>query len=151
MSLEEHYCLTRQEDGFFIRKKKNTVYSREKISTYRIKGNESSRVEELSGGNQQRMLLSMLKEPASLLLLDDPTRGLDIESTNWVWTLLRERCQKGTSILFSSSDLEELLFYSDRIMVFFGGTVTRPLSASDITEEQLGAMIGGKELLNIEE
>ena len=151
MSLEEHYCLTRQEDGFFIRNKKNAVYSREKISTFRIKGTESSKVEELSGGNQQRMLLSMLKEPASLLLLDDPTRGLDIESTNWVWTLLRERCQKDTAIIFSSSDLEELLFYSDRIMVFFGGTVTRPLPASELTEERLGAMIGGKELANIEE
>ena len=150
MTLEEHYCLTRQENGFFIRKKNNTIRSRERISTFRIKGTESSRVEELSGGNQQRMLLSMLREPAKLLLLDDPTRGLDIESANWIWSLLRDRCQQDTAIIFSSSDLEELLFYSDRVMVFFGGTVTSPLPVSELTEERLGAMIGGKELSNIE-
>jgi simple sugar transport system ATP-binding protein len=146
MTLEEHYCLARNEDRFFIQKKKNTINSREKINTFHIKGNESSNVEELSGGNQQRLLLSLLKEPAKLLLLDDPTRGLDIESGNWIWTLLRDRCQSGTAIIFSSSDLEELLFYSDRIMVFFGGTVTAPIAVSELTEERLGAMIGGKEI-----
>ncbi len=150
MSLEEHYSLARREDGFFIKKMKNAVHSREKISTFRIKGNEYSKVEELSGGNQQRMLLSMLREPASVLLLDDPTRGLDIESTNWIWTLLRDRCQNETAIVFSSADLEELLFYSDRIMVFFGGLVTKPLPAAELTEERLGAMIGGKDLMSIE-
>jgi simple sugar transport system ATP-binding protein len=71
---------------------------------------------------------------------------LDIESGNWIWTLLRDRCQSGTAIIFSSSDLEELLFYSDRIMVFFGGTVTAPIAVSELTEERLGAMIGGKEI-----
>jgi ABC-type sugar transport system ATPase subunit len=150
MTLEEHYCLARQGEEFFIRKKNNTILSREMINTFRIKGTESSRVEELSGGNQQRMLLSMLKEPARILLLDDPTRGLDIESANWIWSLLRDRCQKDTSIIFSSSDLEELLFYSDRIMVFFGGSVTSPMPAAELTEKHLGAMIGGKELSQIE-
>jgi simple sugar transport system ATP-binding protein len=151
MSLEEHYCLARNEDRFLIQNKKNSIDSREKINTFRIKGNETSKVEELSGGNQQRLLLSMLKEPASLLLLDDPTRGLDIESANWIWTLLLDRCQSGTAIIFSSSDLDELLFYSDRIMVFFGGTVTIPISVSELTEERLGAMIGGKEMAASEE
>ena len=150
MTLEEHYCLARNKDRFFIQKKTNLIHSREKINTFRIKGNEKSRVEELSGGNQQRLLLSMLKEPARLLLLDDPTRGLDIESANWIWTLLRDRCQSDTAIIFSSSDLEELLFYSDRIMVFFGGTVSKPLAASGLTEDRLGAMIGGKEFAHFE-
>jgi len=150
MTLEEHYCLARNKDRFFIQKKINLIHSREKIKTFRIIGNENSRVEELSGGNQQRLLLSLLKEPARLLLLDDPTRGLDIESANWIWTLMRDRCQSDTAIIFSSSDLEELLFYSDRIMVFFGGLVTKPLPASGLTEDRLGAMIGGKEFADIE-
>ena len=150
MTLEEHYCLARNKDRFFIQKKTNLIHSKEKINTFRIKGNENSKVEELSGGNQQRLLLSLLKEPARLLLLDDPTRGLDIESSNWIWTLMRDRCQSDTAIIFSSSDLEELLFYSDKIMVFFGGTVSKPLAASGLTEDQLGAMIGGKEFTDIE-
>ncbi len=150
MTLEEHYCLARNKDRFFIQKKTNLIHSREKIKTFRIKGNENSKVEELSGGNQQRLLLSLLKEPARLLLLDDPTRGLDIESSNWIWTIMRDRCQSDTAIIFSSSDLEELLFYSDKIMVFFGGTVSKPLAVSGLTEDQLGAMIGGKEFTDIE-
>jgi len=150
MTLEEHYCLARNNDRFFIQKKTNLIQSREKINTFRIKGNENSRVEELSGGNQQRLLLSLLKDPASLLLLDDPTRGLDIESANWIWTIMRDRCQNETAIIFSSSDLEELLFYADRIMVFFGGTVTSPIPTFRLTEDRLGAMIGGKEFSDIE-
>jgi general nucleoside transport system ATP-binding protein len=150
MSLEEHFCLVQQENSFFIQKKENALNSQEKINKFRIKGYEYTNVDELSGGNQQRMLLSMLKESATLLLLDDPTRGLDIESANWIWTLLRDRCQNNTAIIFSSTDLEELLFYSDRIIVFFSGTVTQPLNATILTEESLGAMIGGKGLSKIE-
>jgi len=115
------------------------------IDLYKIKGGSESNVEELSGGNQQRMLLSMIKEPSSLLLLEEPTRGLDIESANWVWSLLRKRCLSGTGIIFSSADLEELLFYADRIMVFYSGRVSEPIPVGNLDEIRLGAMIGGKE------
>jgi hypothetical protein len=62
-------------------------------------------VEQLSGGNQQRMLLALLKSPLSLILLEHPTRGLDLESTVYIWSRLKERCEEGAAIVFISSDL----------------------------------------------
>jgi simple sugar transport system ATP-binding protein len=145
MSLSEHFFLARSDSGFMINRKENENYSLEKIQQFQIKGQPLSRAEELSGGNQQRMLLSLQRDPANVLLLENPTRGLDIESANWIWKLMRARCEKGSAIIFSSADLEELLFYSDRLLVFYGGEVSDPMPCEDIDEARLGAMIGGKE------
>jgi simple sugar transport system ATP-binding protein len=98
----------------------------------------------LSGGNQQRALLALLRTPLSLLLLEHPTRGLDIESTIYIWSKLKERCREETSILFISSDLDEILHYSDRILVFFAGKVSQSLNATETTVDDLGQLIGGK-------
>ena len=78
--------------------------------------------------------------------MEHPTRGLDIESAIWIWSKLKERCRQGTCIVFISSDLEEVLHYSDRILVFFGGKVSQPLDAASTTVDQLGQLIGGKGL-----
>jgi simple sugar transport system ATP-binding protein len=61
-----------------------------------------------------------------------------------MWGKLKERCQQGTSIFFISGDLEEILQYSDRILVFFSGHVSPPMDASTTTLDQLGQLIGGK-------
>ncbi|MBM3138601.1 MAG: ATP-binding cassette domain-containing protein [Chloroflexi bacterium] len=145
MTLSEHYQLVTDCGRFWVNDQSAAGISGEKIDLYRIKGNRLTHVEELSGGNQQRMLLSMIKEPSNVLLLEEPTRGLDIESANWIWSLLRLKCQTGTGIIFSSADLDELLFYSDRIMVFYSGEVTAPIPVDELTETNLGAMIGGKD------
>jgi len=101
-------------------------------------------IESLSGGNQQRALLALMRDPLKLLLLEHPTRGLDIESAIWIWHKLKERCRQGTSIIFISSDLEEIIHYSHRILVFFGGKVSQPLESKQTSIEQLGLLIGGK-------
>lgn len=144
LSLTEHVILSTDQDGFFIDREKAKIQTREKISEFNIKGIPSTRVEALSGGNQQRALLALLRYPVNLLLLEHPTRGLDIESAIWIWGKLKERCKEGTSIIFISSDLEEVLHYSDRILVFFGGKVSTPLDAASTTVDQLGQLIGGK-------
>ncbi len=69
--------------------------------------------------------------------------GLDVESSIYIWGKLKERCRQGTAIFFISSDLEEILSYSDRILVFFSGDISAPLDASKTTVEQLGELIGG--------
>ena len=76
--------------------------------------------------------------------MEHPTRGLDIESAIWIWGKLKERCKQGSSIIFFSADLDEVLHYSDRILVFFNGKVSKPLDAATTTVEQLGQLIGGK-------
>lgn len=89
-------------------------------------------------------MLALLRDPLDLILVEHPTRGLDIESVMYIWSKLKERCNQGTSILFISSDLDEILQYSDRILVFFAGQVSPPLDAAQTSVEQLGQLIGGK-------
>jgi simple sugar transport system ATP-binding protein len=115
----------------------------QRIEAYNIKGQPDTLVEELSGGNQQRALLALLPSEPKLLLMEHPTRGLDIESTEYIWRLLLNRTPRGTAILFISSDLDELLDRSDRILIFFGGKV-RILKTCEANTSQLGESIGGR-------
>jgi len=144
LDLSDHFALTQPSQGLMIQRQEAQVRAGRQIEAFRIKGTPQSPVEDLSGGNQQRALLALLREKLSLLLLEHPTRGLDIESVVWIWDKLKERCRQGTAIIFVSSDLDEILHYSDRIHVFFGGRVSASLSARTTTVEQLGQLIGGK-------
>jgi len=143
LTITEHVILAEESSGFFINWEKGRQLAQERISEFNVKGTPANTVESLSGGNQQRALLALLRDQLTLLLLEHPTRGLDIESTIYIWSKLKERCHQGTSILFISSDLEEILHYSDRVLVFFSGKVTAPLEASTLTTEKLGELIGG--------
>jgi general nucleoside transport system ATP-binding protein len=144
LSLTDHYVLAEKSKGVFIDREHGVRQAQEKIASFNIKGTPVHTVESLSGGNQQRALLSLLRDPLSLVLVEHPTRGLDIESVIYIWGKLKERCRKGAAIMFMSSDLEEILQYSDRVLVFFSGKVSQPLDASQTTVEQLGQLIGGK-------
>ncbi len=144
LSLTDHYILAEKSRGLFIDREHGVKLAQERIAAFNIKGTPTHMVESLSGGNQQRALLSLLRDPLSLVLIEHPTRGLDIESVIYIWGKLKERCRKGSAILFMSSDLEEILQYSDRVLVFFSGNVSQPLDASKTTVEQLGQLIGGK-------
>ena len=89
---------------------------------------------------------SLLPDDLKLLILDHPTRGLDLGSEIWVWQQLHERCLHGTVILFTSTDLDELVDNSDRIIVFSGGKVSSPVVSAEVSREELGYMIGGVNL-----
>ncbi len=143
LNLTEHFILAEEARGFFIDWEKGRQLASTRITEFNVRGTPANTVESLSGGNQQRALLALLREPLELLLLEHPTRGLDIESTIYIWGKLKERCRQGTSILFVSSDLEEILQYSDRVLVFFSGRVTPPLDAASLTTQKLGELIGG--------
>lgn len=145
LTLSEHFVLSEETQGVFIDREKAARTAQERIQSYNIKGTPVSSVESLSGGNQQRALLALLREPLNLILLEHPTRGLDIESTMYIWAKLKERCAEGTAIVFISADLDEILQYSDRVLVFFAGQVSPPLDAETLSVEQLGQLIGGKE------
>jgi simple sugar transport system ATP-binding protein len=144
LTVKDHFILTGNTSKLLIDEETAIYRTKTKISEFNIKGRPNSLVEELSGGNQQRALLALLNEPLNLILLEHPSRGLDLESTIWLWEKLKERCKTGTAILFISSDLEQILNYSDRILVFFGGKVSQPLVSSETNVDQLGQLIGGK-------
>lgn len=147
LTLREHAVLTdRRPQPFFINWEAATDDADAMISHFNIHGRPDSPVESLSGGNQQRALLALMPDTLRLLLLEHPTRGLDIESTLWVWSQLLARREQGTAILFTSADLDEIMQWSDRIMVFFGGQVIQILRTAETSAEQLGQLIGGKRL-----
>ena len=139
----EHVALADREGGFFLDWGAAKQRALACIADFNIRGRPDSLVEGLSGGNQQRTLLALLPPHLNLLLMEHPTRGLDIESTLWVWDRLLERRRQGTAILFMSADLDEIIEHSDRILVFSGGQVTRALLATETTAAQLGEYIGG--------
>ncbi|WP_437572851.1 ATP-binding cassette domain-containing protein [Sorangium sp. So ce542] len=144
LSLEEHVALRAPRPGVFLRPREIRRAAERLIDAFRIRGRPETRVEALSGGNQQRTQLALLPEGLALLLLEQPTRGLDLASARWVWEQLLARCRAGTALVFASSELDELMRYSDRILVFSGGRVSRPVDAADLTLDRLGRMIGGE-------
>ncbi len=144
LNLTEHFILAKRSAEFFLDWRAAQSNARERIKEYSIRGLPDSLVESLSGGNQQRALLALLQPNLNLLLLEHPTRGLDIESTMWVWSQLLERRRRGTAIVFCSADLDEIFDYSDRILVFSGGRVAKALNVKETSVQQLGELIGGK-------
>jgi ABC-type uncharacterized transport system ATPase subunit len=147
VSISEHVALT-MDGGFTIKWDEVEREAEQRIQRFSIRGTPSSTADSLSGGNQQRLLLALMPDTVPLLLMEHPTRGLDIESADWVWTQLQQRRQQGTAIVFASADLDELLRYSDRILVFFSGQVLKELDARATSGEELGRLIGGKEMVS---
>ncbi len=98
----------------------------------------------LSGGNQQKVVLGReLSEQPKLIVISQPTRGLDIGSTEYVWERLLEQRARGAAVLLVSSELDEIRALSDRIAVMFEGRLVATLAAKDATEERLGLLMAG--------
>ncbi|UCF94449.1 MAG: ATP-binding cassette domain-containing protein [Desulfobacterales bacterium] len=144
LSIAEHFALQDEQKRFKVRWREALRRANEQIENFRIKGLPDSQVDALSGGNQQRLLLSFLPANPSLLLLENPTRGLDVESVNWVWHHLSRYCSKKASIVFSSSELDEILMVAHRVLVFFNGRIIADVETTQTTVQQLGRAIAGK-------
>jgi general nucleoside transport system ATP-binding protein len=113
------------------------------MKLYDVRGKPESEIQTLSGGNQQRMLMALMPEQPVLMALEQPTRGLDVDSARWIWKQLFRRRDAGAAILFSSPDLDELVTYSHRILVFNAGRVFEITDAGQTTIDELGHLIGG--------
>jgi ribose transport system ATP-binding protein len=103
-----------------------------------VSANVSQPVQRLSGGNQQKVVLAkwLLLDP-QVLIVDEPTRGIDIGAKAEVHHLLYQHSRKGCSVVVISSDLLEILDVSDRIYVMREGQITAELSRRDATEEKV--------------
>ncbi len=143
LTLAEHFALV-APGGVWVDWKSAHRRAADRIAHFNIRGEPGSQIQTLSGGNQQRTLLALLPSDLKLLLLESPTRGLDVESARWVWTQLLARRAEGTAIIFLSPDLDEIIEYSDRIVVFFGGRATIVDDPSQTSLADLGRLIGGK-------
>ena len=96
------------------------------------------RVSELSGGNQQKVVLAkaLLGRPR-LLLLDEPTRGVDVGAKFDVYSIIRDMAARGMGVVLVSSDLPELIGMSDRIAVMRDGGITEIVATKGLDEERL--------------
>lgn len=109
-----------------------------------IKGDTARPVQALSGGNQQKVALAKwLPRNPSVLLLNDPTRGVDIETKREIYTMLRGFAAEGKLVILLSSDTPELVHLCDRVIVFSEGRSVAALERSQISEEAIvGAAMG---------
>lgn len=103
-------------------------------------GAPSDPVSTLSGGNQQKVVIAkwLMTQPR-IILLNDPTRGIDVGTKQEIYRLLRDLAEHGAAILYYSTDYEELIGCCDRVAVMYDGQIARTLEGEDITEHNIVA------------
>jgi methyl-galactoside transport system ATP-binding protein len=109
------------------------------IEDLRVKTpNASTLIRDLSGGNQQKVILArwLLTEP-DILILDEPTRGIDVGAKYEIYTIIADLARRGKSIIMISSEMPELLGMSDRLMVMCEGRLTGTLDGKTATQERV--------------
>ena len=116
--------------------------SAESIRTFLIRvGHDSQPVETLSGGNAQKVVLARwLRRRPAVLLLDEPTQGVDIGARAEIYALVREATRAGTSVLLVASDPEEMAHACDRVLVLRGGQITADVRPP-VTGDRLTALL----------
>jgi ribose transport system ATP-binding protein len=98
----------------------------------------------LSGGNQQKIVIGKwLSMRPEVLIVDEPTRGIDVGSKSEIHMLLRELAKQGYAVIVISSEMPEVLHVSDRIVAMHAGRITREFTAADVTEDSLIQAISG--------
>jgi len=109
------------------------------IAALQIKlGSPDDPVSTLSGGNQQKVVISKwLMIAPDVILLNDPTRGIDVGTKQEIYRLMRSLADEGKAILFYSSDYSELIGCSDRVIVMYDGRIIRELTGDQITEQAI--------------
>jgi ribose transport system ATP-binding protein len=109
------------------------------VRRLRIKvASTDQKVRELSGGNQQKVLLArMLCLYPKVLILDEPTRGIDVGAKSEIQTLIDELAEQGLGVLLISSELEEVVEGADRVLVLRDGAVVGTLHGDDVSEERI--------------
>jgi len=142
MSIEDNLVLAAAPDlskyGVIDRARERSAID-QAVAKLQIRANDlAAPVRTLSGGNQQKVVIGkwLLKNPR-ILLLNDPTRGIDVGTKQELYRLMRELAQTGIGILFYSTDYEELIGMCDRVAVCYGGKLVRELSGPDLNEHDL--------------
>ena len=102
------------------------------------------KVGKLSGGNQQKVLLSMwMASEPEIILIDEPTRGIDVGAKAEIHALLRKLVGEGKAVIMVSSEMPEIMASCDRVLVFHDGRITGELEQKDITEQKMMSLASG--------
>jgi len=140
--------LKRDQHGGFLNFSREEEITTEMINRMRVKTPSHDQiVQYLSGGNQQKVVLGKwLAMKPHVLLLDEPTRGIDIGAKQEIYSLMEELARQGVGILFASSEMEEVLGMSDRVLVMHEGQITGELPRKEISEEAIMHLATGQRL-----
>ena len=149
-SITENFLLGYQEDPKYCKKgfidyKALEEDAKVQVEQFEIKiAGVSQHIGQLSGGNQQKVVVGReLSIPLKLLIAAQPTRGVDIASAASIQSKIMDAAEHGTGVLLISSDLDELIHTSDRIMVMSRGKIVDILEAKNATKERLGQLMLG--------
>lgn len=126
----------------FISKKKMKQSTQWTIKSMRVKTpSQETKIRTLSGGNQQKVVLGrwLLTDP-DVLLLDEPTRGIDVGAKYEIYQLIIDLAKKGKTVIMVSSEMPELLGVCDRILVMSSGRLAGQVNASETTQEEIMAL-----------
>jgi simple sugar transport system ATP-binding protein len=131
----------------FLSKKRQSAIADDYIKQLGIKvASAESPISQLSGGNQQKaMLARWLATEPKMLMLDEPTRGIDVAAKLEIMDLVKEQCRKGLAILFISSEMPEVLRVSDKIAVLRDRQKIGEIAGKDADEQKVFRMIAGVE------
>ena len=127
--------------GPFVDRRSERALARRMIDQLSIRAYSTEQVvNKLSGGNQQKVVVSKwLASKPKLLIMDEPTRGVDVGAKAEIHRLLSELAQQGMAILMISSELPEILGMSDRILVMREGKIVAEFSRAEATQENIAA------------
>ena len=134
--------LNKCRTGPFVSKQKQKKNTEWCIDAMRVKTpDQDTKIRSLSGGNQQKVILGrwLLTDP-TVLLLDEPTRGIDVGAKYEIYQLIIDLAEKGKTVLMVSSEMPELLGVCDRILVMSGGRLAGEVQASTATQEEIMAL-----------
>ena len=148
MSIRDNVVLAgldRHQRAGFVRDDELTEVAESMRERLSIKSpNVEQAVVMLSGGNQQKVVLGKwISLAPKIFLLDEPTRGVDIGSKNEIYEVIEKMAEDGAAVLFISSELEEILRISDRILVMHEGRITGELSRMEADEESVMQLATG--------
>src|SRR6202043_593556 len=142
MSIRDNLVLAAASDlsnhGVIDSAKERTAID-EAVEKLQIRLNDlDAAVRTLSGGNQQKVVIGkwLMKEPR-ILLLNDPTRGIDVGTKQELYRLMRELAGQGAAILFYSTDYDELIGCCDRVAIMYDGRIVRELEGAELTETNI--------------
>jgi simple sugar transport system ATP-binding protein len=100
----------------------------------------------LSGGNQQKVIVAReLSRPVKLLIANQPTRGLDVGSIEYIHKQIIQERDQGAAVLLISAELDEIKSLADRIAVMFHGEIVAVVNVDEITKSELGLLMAGSE------
>lgn len=137
--------LKRISRNMVVNQKEADALADQYVDTLRIKTPSVKQlVKNLSGGNQQKVVVAkVLAAQTEILIFDEPTRGIDIGAKQEIYHLMNELVEQGKSIIMISSEMEELLGMSDRVMVIYEGRITGELQKGEFSQSRVLELASG--------